>query len=70
MRADRREPDGLEQRADFGGGFAVIAGKLDLAEAERIELAQRAFEILLRFFLHGPQLDAQRDLVVMVGEHR
>jgi len=69
MRADRRESDGLEQRAYVRGGFAVVAGELDLAEAERMELAQRAFEIFLRFGLHGPQLDAERNLDVMVGEH-
>ena len=53
---------------EIGGDLAVVAGEFDFAEAGGIDLAQRAFEVFLRFGLHGPELDAEGDLDVMVGE--
>ncbi len=67
VRAHRRQADITQQLAEVGRLLAVVAGELDLAESRRVNLAQRAFEILFSFGLDRPQLDAERDLAVMVG---
>ena len=53
---------------EIGGSLAVVAREFDFAESRRVDLAQRAFEVFLGFGLHRPQLDAQRDLAVVIGE--
>ena len=62
------KPMSFMQLAEVGGVLAVVAGEFDFAEARGIDLAQRAFEIFLRFGLDRPQLDAERDLAVMIGQ--
>ena len=66
--ADQREADVLHELREIGGGFAVVAGEFDFTESGRVHLAQRAFEVLGGLVLDGPELDAQRDLAVVVGE--
>jgi hypothetical protein len=68
VHAHGRESDGLEERADVRGALAIETREFDLAESHRVEFAQRAFEIFFGLVLHGPHLDSQRNLVVVVCE--